>query len=76
MERLRRLLLPQPFFFIEGKRRAFPPESSFGIYVDFLRAAKGGFFLMKKPLERVLSVYTNSETAIAAQNAARVGHPG
>ena len=39
-------------------------KSSFGIDVDFLRVAKGGFFLMKKPLERVLSVYTNSETAI------------
>jgi hypothetical protein len=26
---------------------------------------KGGFFLRKKPLECVLSVYTNSETAIA-----------
>jgi hypothetical protein len=26
---------------------------------------KGGFFLRKKPLERVLSVYTNSENAIA-----------
>jgi hypothetical protein len=25
---------------------------------------KGGFFLMKKPLEYVLSVYTNSENAI------------
>ncbi len=25
----------------------------------------GGFFLMKKPLECVLLVYTNSETAIA-----------
>jgi hypothetical protein len=24
---------------------------------------KGGFFLMKKPLECVLSVYSNSETA-------------
>jgi hypothetical protein len=39
----------------------------FGIYVDFLRAVKGGFFLRKNPLERVLSVYTISENAIAAR---------
>jgi hypothetical protein len=39
--------------------------SIFGIHVDFLRAAKGGFFLMKKPLEFLLSVYSNSENAIA-----------
>ncbi|MGB6743129.1 MAG: hypothetical protein WBE38_05670, partial [Terracidiphilus sp.] len=39
--------------------------SIFGIHVDFLRAVKGGFFLMKKPLVCVLSVYTNSENAIA-----------
>jgi hypothetical protein len=29
-----------------------------------LRAVKGGFFLRKKPLGLVLSVYTNSENAI------------
>jgi hypothetical protein len=33
----------------------------FGIHIDFLRAAEGCFFLRKKPLECVLSVYTNSE---------------
>jgi hypothetical protein len=32
-----------------------------------LSVVKGGLFSMKKPLKRVLSVYTNSETAIAAQ---------
>ena len=31
-----------------------------------LSAVKGGFFLRKKPLECVLSVYTNSETAIGS----------
>jgi hypothetical protein len=31
-----------------------------------LSAVKGGFFLKKKPLECVLSVYTNSETAIVS----------
>jgi hypothetical protein len=41
------------------------PQSIFGIHVDFLRAIKGGFFLMKKPLECVHSVYSNSENAIA-----------
>jgi hypothetical protein len=30
-----------------------------------LRASNGGFFLRKKPLERLVSVYTNSENAIA-----------
>jgi hypothetical protein len=40
-------------------------QSSFGIHVDFLRLVKGVFFLIKKPLEGMLSVYTNSETAIA-----------
>jgi hypothetical protein len=35
--------------------------------IDFLRAVKGGFFLRKKPLECVLSVYTNSENALAAE---------
>src|ERR1700733_10629465 len=39
----------------------------FGIHIDFLSALKGGFFLRKKPLECVLSVYSNSENAIAAQ---------
>jgi hypothetical protein len=49
---------------------------SFGIYVDFLRALKGGIYFhpidedlstgtpeIKMPLCCVLSVYTNSETA-------------
>ncbi len=48
--------------------------------VDFLSAVKGGFFfhpsdqdpspgtpVMKKPLECVLSVYSNSETAVVGQ---------
>ncbi len=34
------------------------------MHVDFLRAVKGGLFLRKKPLECVLSVYTNSENAL------------
>jgi hypothetical protein len=34
------------------------------MHVDFLRAVQGGFFLRKKPLECVLSAYTNSENAI------------
>jgi hypothetical protein len=41
-------------------------KSDFGIHIDFLRASKGGFFSMKKPLERVLSVYTHRETSIAS----------
>jgi hypothetical protein len=41
--------------------------SIFGIHVDFLRAVKGGLFLMKRPLGIALSVYTNSENAIAGQ---------
>jgi hypothetical protein len=40
-------------------------ESIFGIRIDFLRAAKGGLFLMKKSLEAVLLVCSNSENAIA-----------
>jgi hypothetical protein len=36
-------------------------ESIFGIHIDFFRTVKGGFFLRKKPLECVLSVYINSE---------------
>jgi hypothetical protein len=53
--------------------------SFFGIHVDFLRASKGGFYFhpidedlslgtpeRKKPLESVLSVYTNSEKAVSA----------
>jgi hypothetical protein len=39
-------------------------ESIFGIHIAFIRSLKGGFFLRKKPLERVLSVYNNSENAI------------
>jgi hypothetical protein len=39
-------------------------QSIFGIHVDFLSALKGGFFLRKKPLSIVPSVYTNSENAI------------
>ncbi len=42
----------------------------------FLRLVQGGFSLIKKPLERVPSVYTNSETAIAAPGSERrVGSP-
>jgi hypothetical protein len=36
---------------------------------------KGGFFLMKKPLEYLLSVDTNSETAIAARAATQESWP-
>jgi hypothetical protein len=32
-----------------------------------LKAAKGGFSLREKPLECLLSVYSNSENAIAGQ---------
>ncbi len=39
--------------------------SIFGIHVDFLKGVRGGSLLIKKPLERVLSVYTNSENAIS-----------
>jgi hypothetical protein len=34
------------------------------MHVDFLKAVKGGFFLMKKPLEFVLLVSSNSENAV------------
>ena len=44
------------------------------MHVDFLSVVKGGFFfhpsdedLVKKPLECVLSVYSNFETAVAHQ---------
>jgi hypothetical protein len=40
-------------------------KSIFGIHADFSKAVNGGFFLRKKPLEHVLSVYSNSENAIA-----------
>jgi len=43
--------------------------SIFGIHVDFLKAAKGGFFSRKRPLECLLSVYSNSENAIAETSA-------
>ena len=36
----------------------------FGIYIVLLRAVKGGFFLMKKPLISEVLVYSNSENAI------------
>ena len=36
---------------------------------------KGGFFLMKKPLGRVHSVYTSSENAIAADFAVPALYP-
>src|ERR1019366_11700 len=49
-------------------------RSSFGIHVDFLSAVKGGFFLRKKPLECVLSVFTNSETALVDARRARAQH--
>jgi hypothetical protein len=32
--------------------------------MEFLNALKGGFFLRKKPLECVPSVYSNSENAV------------
>ncbi len=35
------------------------------MHVGFSRAVKGGFFLMKKPHHCVLSVYSNSENAVA-----------
>jgi hypothetical protein len=34
------------------------------MHVDFLSDAQGGFFLRKKPLSVLLSVYTNSENAL------------
>jgi hypothetical protein len=39
-------------------------QSIFGIHLDLLKAVKGGFFLMKKSLECMLSVYINPENAI------------
>jgi hypothetical protein len=36
----------------------------FGIDVDLSKSVKGSCFLRKKPLEGVLSVYSNSENAI------------
>jgi hypothetical protein len=53
-----------------GESCGGPTLKQFLIHVDFLNAAKGGFFLMKKPLECVLSVYTNSEAAIATKTKA------
>ena len=47
------------------------PESIFGIHVDFLRPSKGGYFLRKKGLECVVSVYANSENAIALKRLGR-----
>jgi hypothetical protein len=37
------------------------------MHVDFLSAVKGGFFLRKKPLSILPSVYSNSENAIRSQ---------
>ncbi len=39
-------------------------QSIFGIHIDFLRGVQGAFFLRKKALSCVLSVYSNSENAI------------
>jgi hypothetical protein len=44
---------------IENAPRHFPNQR------ELLKVLKGGFFLRKKPLEVVLSVYSNSENAIA-----------
>jgi hypothetical protein len=40
-------------------------QSIFGIHVAFSIASGGGFFLRKKPLSSLASVYANSENAIA-----------
>jgi hypothetical protein len=37
----------------------------FEIYVDFFKGVQGAFFLRKKALGGVLSVYSNSQNAIA-----------
>jgi hypothetical protein len=42
-------------------------RSILGIQIDFFSTVKGGFFLRKKPLECVLSVYTNSENALVVR---------
>jgi hypothetical protein len=51
--------------YFDSARRPF--QSIFGIHIDFLSGVQGGFFLRKKPLSIVLSVYTHSENAIAVQ---------
>jgi hypothetical protein len=51
-------------------RRADPTyQSIFGIHIDFFSTVKGGFFLRKKPLECVFSVYTNSEKMLQKRDA-------
>jgi hypothetical protein len=42
-------------------------ESIFEIHADFSIALEGGFFLTKKPLSSMASVYTNTENAIGSQ---------
>jgi hypothetical protein len=37
------------------------------MHIDFSMGMEGGFFLMKKPLSSMASVYTNSENAIATR---------
>jgi hypothetical protein len=34
------------------------------MHLDFLSVVKGGFLLLKEPLECVVLVYTNSETSL------------
>ncbi|SRR6266496_1026889 len=41
---------------------------SFGIQVDFFERSERRLFLMEKPVECMLSVYSNSETDVAADN--------
>ena len=53
------------FFRRRFRRKRFIAQSSFGIHIDFLRGVQGAFFLRKKALSSVLSVDTNSKTAIA-----------
>jgi hypothetical protein len=49
---------------ISDKCRKRGISGSFGIHVVFLTVVDGGFFFKKKTLERVLSVRTDSETAV------------
>jgi hypothetical protein len=57
--------------FDEARQGDYRRWSSFGINVEVLRALKGGIFLLKMPLRCVLSVYTNSETAVSPSSARR-----
>jgi hypothetical protein len=56
---------------LEPERRG--KQEQFRNFRGLKKGVQGGFFLRKKPLELVLSVYSNSETAITLSGLANLG---